>query len=78
MTCGMEMFARMLVRTGIAARDVAARQAHAQVRPCVLTEFVALLAFAGCERVRLDRGLRAGREVFTCIGDRWGVGVIPA
>jgi len=78
MTCGMEMFARMLVRTGIAARDVAARQAHAQVRPCVLTEFVALLAFAGCERVRLDRGLRVGREVFTCIGDRWGVGVIPA
>jgi hypothetical protein len=78
MTCGMEMFARMLVRTGIAAPDVAARQAHAQVRPRVLTEFVALLAFAGCERLRLNPGLRIGREVFACIGDRWGIGVIPA
>ena len=78
MSGGMEMFARVLMRARITAADVAARQAHAQVRPCVLTEFVALLAFAGCERVRLDRGLRVGREVFTCIGDRWGVGVIPA
>jgi hypothetical protein len=74
----MEMFARMLVWTGIAAPDVAARQAHAQVRPRVLTELVALLAFAGCERVRLDRGLRVDCEVFTCIGDRYGVGVVPA
>jgi hypothetical protein len=70
MTCGMEMFARMLVWAGIAAPDVATRQAHAQVRPRALTELVALLAFAGCERVRLDRGLRVGREVFTCIDDR--------
>jgi hypothetical protein len=78
MTCGMEMFARMLMRTGIAAPDVAARQAHAQVRPRALTELVALLAFAGCERVGLNRGLRVGREVFACIGDRYGVCVIPA
>jgi hypothetical protein len=78
MTCGMEMFARMLVWAGIAAPDVAARQAHAQVCPRGLTELVALLAFAGCERVRLDRGLLIGCEVFTCIDDRHGVGVIAA
>ena len=78
MTGGMKMFARVLVWAGIAAPDVAARQAHAQVRPRVLTEFVALLAFAGCERLRLNPGLRIGREVFACIGDRWGVGVVPA
>jgi hypothetical protein len=64
------MFARMLVWAGIAAPHVATRQAHPQVRPRALTELVALLAFAGCERVRLDRGLRVGREVFTCIDDR--------
>ena len=78
MAGGMEMFARMLMWAGIAAPDVAARQAHAQVRPCALAELVALLAFAGCERLRLDRGLRVGSEVFACIGDRRGVGVIPA
>ena len=78
MTCGMEMFARMLVRTGIAAPDVAACQAHPKVRPRGFTEFIALLAFAGCERLRLNPGLRIGREVFACIGDRWGIGVIPA
>jgi hypothetical protein len=78
MTCGMEMFARMLVWAGVAAPDVAARQAHAQVRPRGLTELVALLAFAGCERVRLHRGTLVGCAVFTRIGDRHGVGVIPA
>jgi len=78
MTGGMEMFARMLVWAGVAASDVAARQAHTHVRPRGLTELVALLAFAGCERLRLDRGLRVGSEVFACIGDRWGVGVTPA
>ena len=78
MTGGMKMFARMLVWTGIAAPDMPARQAHPQVCPGGFTEFVALLAFAGCERLRLNPGLRIGREVFACIGDRWGVGVVPA
>jgi hypothetical protein len=70
MTGGVEVFARMLVRTGIATSDVAARQAHAQVRPRALTELFALLAFAGRQRLRLLRGLRIGNEVFTCCGDR--------
>jgi hypothetical protein len=78
MAGGMEMFARVLMWAGIAAPDVAARQAHAQVCPRALTELVALLAFAGCQRRRLGRGLRIGGEVFACIGDRWGVGVVAA
>ena len=78
MAGGMEMFARMLMWAGIAAPDMAARQAHAQVCPRGFTELVALLAFAGCERLGLDLGLRVGGEVFACIGDRWGIGVIPA
>jgi hypothetical protein len=78
MTGGMEMFARMLVWAGIAAPDVAARQAHAQVRPRGLSELVALLAFAGCQGFRIDRGLRVGGEVFACFGDGWGVGVTAA
>ena len=78
MTGGMKMFARMLVWTGIAAPDMPARQAHPQVCPGGFTEFVALLAFARCQRLRLDLGLRIGGEVFACIGDRWGVGVVPA
>jgi hypothetical protein len=49
----VEMFARVLVWTRIAAADVAARQAHTQVRPRGLTEFVAPLAFAGGKRFRL-------------------------
>ena len=78
MTGRVEMFARMLVWARIAAADVAARQAHAQVRPRVLTVLVALLAFAGRERFRLDRGCGVGGEVFACIGDRRGVGIAPA
>jgi hypothetical protein len=78
MTGRVEMFARMLMRARIAASDVAARQTHAQVRPRRLTELVALLTFARSERLRLNPGLRIGREVFACIGDRWGIGVIPA
>ena len=74
MTGGMEMFARMLVRTRIAAPDVAARQAHAQVRPRVLAVLVALLTFARRERFRLDLGCNVGREVFACVGDRCGCG----
>ena len=74
----VEMFARVLVRARITTADVATRQAHAQVRPRRLTEFVAPLAFAGGERLRLDGGLRVGSEVFACIGGRWGVGYGPA
>lgn len=64
MTGRVEMFARMLVRARIAAPDVAARQADAQVRPRGLAQLVALLAFAWCERLRLDPGCSVGREVF--------------
>jgi hypothetical protein len=75
MTCRMKMFARVLMRARIAAPDVAARQAHAQVRPRTLTELVAALAFAGCEWLRLHTGSSIGGEVFACVGDRCGVGV---
>ena len=78
MTGRAEMFARMLVWARIAAADMAARQAHAQVRPRVLTVLVALLAFAGRERVRLDRGCGVGGQVFACIEDRRGVGIASA
>ena len=78
MTGRAEMFARMLVWARIAAADMAARQAHAQVRPRVLIVLVALLAFAGRERFRLDRGCGVGSEVFACIGDRRGVGIASA
>jgi hypothetical protein len=78
MACGVEMFARMLVWARIAAPDVAACQAHAQVRPRRLTELVALLAFAGRQWFRLDSGLRAGEQVFACFGDRRGVGIAAA
>jgi len=70
MTGRAEMFARMLVWARIAAADMAARQAHAQVRPRVLTVLVALLAFAGCERFRLDPGSSLGGEMFAYLGDR--------
>ena len=75
MTGRVEMFARMLVWTRIAAPDMAAHQAHAQVRPCTLAELVALLAFAGRKWFRLDLGLRVGGEVFACFEDRRGAGV---
>ncbi len=78
MTGRAEMFARMLVWARIAAADMAARQAHAQVRPRVLTVLVALLAFAGRERFRLDQGCGVGVEVFACIGGRRGVGIASA
>lgn len=78
MTGRMEMFARVLMWTGIAAADVAACQAHAQVRPGVLAVLVALLTFARRERFRLDVGCGVGREVFACIGDRSGCGVTAA
>jgi hypothetical protein len=78
MTCRMEVFARMLVWTGVAASDVAACQAHPQVRPRRLTELVATLAFAGREGLGLTRGLCDSGEVFACFGDRRGAGVAAA
>jgi hypothetical protein len=78
MTGRVEMFARMLVWTRITAPDMAAHQAHAQVRPCTLAELVALLAFARRERFRLDLGLRVGGEVFACFEDRRGACVARA
>jgi hypothetical protein len=78
MTGRMEMFDRVLMRARIAASDVAAGQAHAQVRPRILTVLVALLAFAGCERFRLDPGCSLGGEVFACLGDRRGAGITAA
>jgi hypothetical protein len=78
MTGRMEMFDRVLVRARIAAADVAAGQAHAQVRPRSLTVLGALPAFAGRERFRLDPGCSVCGEVFACLGDRCGVGVAAA
>jgi hypothetical protein len=78
MTGRVEVFARVLMRARIAAADVAAGQAHAQVRPCTLAEFVALLAFAGRERFRLDPGFSFGGEMFACFGDRRGGGLTAA
>ena len=75
MTGRMEMFDRVLMRARIAASDVAARQAHAQVRPRILTVLAALLTFAGRERLRPDPGCSVGGEVFACFGDRCGFGV---
>ena len=74
----VEMFARVFVWTRIAAADVAARQAHTQVCPRGLTEFVTPLTFAGGKRFRLTRGCSGGGEVFACSGHRWGVGIAPA
>ena len=58
----MESFARMLVRTRIAAADVAACRADAQVRPRVLTVLIALLAFAGRRRFRVGQGAAAAAK----------------
>jgi hypothetical protein len=78
MTGRMEMFARVLMRARIAASDVAAGQAHAQVRPRVLTVLVALLAFAGRQWFRLDPGCSVGGKVFACFGDRCGADIAAA
>jgi hypothetical protein len=78
MTGRMEMFDRMLMRARITAADVAARQAHAQVRPRSLTVLVALLTFCRRVGVRLDPGCSLGGEMFACLGDRHGAGVTAA
>lgn len=59
----------VLVRTRVAASDMTAGQTHAQVCPRTLTEFLALLAFTGCEALRLDE---LGRQVLAHFGDRRG------
>lgn len=46
----------VLMRAGIAASDVAAGQAHAQVRPVILAQLGALLADAGRKRRRVRFG----------------------
>ena len=78
MTGRMEVFARVLMRARIAATDVPAGQAHAQMRPRLVTEFDALLAFAGCERFRLDPRCSLGGEMFARLGDRRGAGIAAA
>jgi hypothetical protein len=69
------MFARVLMGARITAPDVAANQAHPQVRPRCLAELVALLAFAGSEWIGLDPGCSVGGEVFACFGDRRRAGI---
>jgi hypothetical protein len=67
-----------LVWARIAAANMAARQAHAQVRPRVLAVLVALLAFARRLGCGLDLGCSVGGEVFACFGDRRGAGTAAA
>ena len=71
MTGLREVPAGMLVRAGIAAPHVSTREAHAQMRPGVLTVLDAVLAMSRRLRNRLD-GINRGVEVFARIGDRGG------
>jgi hypothetical protein len=74
MTGLVEVFEGVLVRARIAAADVAAGQTHPQVRPRVLAELRALLAFARC----LGLGLHDVRgEVLARFGDHCGVRIAP-
>jgi hypothetical protein len=74
----MEMFARVLMRARITTPDVAAGQAHPQVRPRVFAVLVALLAFAGGEWFRFGPGCSGHGEVFACFGDRREAGIVAA
>jgi len=78
MTCRMEMFARVLMRARVTTPDVAAGQAHPQVRPRVLAVLVALLAFAGDQWFRFGPGCCGLGKVFACFGDRRGAGIAAA
>jgi hypothetical protein len=69
------MFARVLMRARVATPDVAAGQAHPEVRPRVLAVLVALLAFAGGKWFRFGPGCSGRIEVFAYIGDRGGAGI---
>ncbi len=70
-TGAAEVFAGVLVRAGVAAADVAARQAHPQMRPRVLAQLGAVLALPGRQRlaVRRDCGreMRAGLRSSRCV-----------
>ena len=72
-----EVFAGVLVRAGIAASDVPARQAHAQVCPGVDTVLFAVRAMSRRARIGLG-GISRGIEVFTRIGDRGGLRIALA
>jgi hypothetical protein len=74
----MEMFARVLMWTRVATPDVAAGQAHPQVRPRVLAVLGALLAFARGERFGFGPGCCGVGEVFARFGDRRGAGIVAA
>jgi hypothetical protein len=74
----MEMFARVLMWARVATPDVAAGQAHPQVRPRVLAVLGAFLAFAGGERFGFGPGCCGVGEVFAYLGDRRGAGIVAA
>jgi hypothetical protein len=74
----MEMFARVLMWARVATPDVAAGQAHPQVRPRVLAVLGALVAFAGGARFGFGPGCCGVGEVFACLGDRRGAGIVAA
>ena len=78
MTCRMEMFARVLMRARITTPDVAAGQAHPQVRPRVLAVLVALPAFAGGQWFRFGTGCCGLGKVFACFGDRREARIVAA
>ncbi len=64
-----EVFAGVPVRAGVAAADVATRQAHPQVRPCVDAVLFAVLAVPRRSRFGLG-GINRGLEVFAGVRDR--------
>jgi hypothetical protein len=74
MTGLVEVFFCVPMRARVAAADVAAGQAHAQMRPRALAEFRALLTLARRKRFGLND---VGREVLTRFGDRRGVRIAP-
>jgi len=63
-----EVFARVPVRAGIAASDVATGETHTQVSPRVLTVFPAVLAMSRCDRIRFG-GIIRDVEVFARLRD---------
>ena len=71
----LEVRGGVLVRARVAAADVAARQAHPQVRPGGLAVFGAFLAAARRQRLRLGRARRRRRGARTSCGDGRGIPV---
>jgi hypothetical protein len=74
MTGVVEVFFCVPMRARVAAADVAAGQAHAQMRPRALAELRALLAFARRKRFGIND---VGREVLARFGDHCGVRIAP-